>query len=284
MTVRVAPVCDMRWGPLHGSRDTTGMRISLILLLLGLIIVLVTQNTSLLHDPGSSEGVPPGHSAKHERVFSQIYEKKMWGYQGGGSGGGSSMEYTKRTRALVEMLVYKYNLDLWVDAPCGAMTWMPSVLERIHEGRPSFRYLGVDVVPDLIKNNTERIKQHYISFRQHDFSSGPIKNLPAHTKSAIFCRDALQHLSYDNIISALESFAQTSVDYLIIGSYYKHGTLQDVLTGGYFAFDISKIVDFPEPIDVISEETVDFKHMVVFKRNDLKGFPLRKKMMESLKL
>ena len=281
----------MVWGSLHGSLESKGMRTFLFIVLSGSIIFLVTQNTSyqspLYQEPRSSEEVSPSPSARDqgtspEKVFSQIYGQRLWGNAGGGSGDGSSMEYTKRTRALVEMLVYKYNIDLLVDAPCGAMTWMPSVLKRIHDARPSFRYLGVDVVPDVIKNNTERIKEEYMSFRQHDFSSGPITNLPRSKKSAIFCRDALQHLSYDTIIAALESFAKTSVDYLIIGSYYEHGTLTNIPTGGYFAFDISKIDDFPKPIDVISEETIDYKHMVVFERKFLKDFPMRKKMLQSL--
>ena len=280
------------WSQLHGVSNSKGMRTFLFIALSGSIIFVVMQNTSyqspLYQEHTSSSGVSPSpstgkkHGTSPERVFSEIYDKRLWGQRGGGSGDGSSLEYTKRTRALVEMIVYKYNIDLLVDAPCGAMTWMPSVLERIHRDRPSFRYLGVDVVPGVVKNNTEKFKDKYISFRQHDFSTGPIQDLPKGKISAIFCRDALQHLAYNTIISALESFIQSSVDYLIIGSYYNHGTLAEILTGGYFPFDVSKIIDFPNPIDIISEETEDFKHMVIYKRKDFAGFPLKKKMVESL--
>ena len=274
-------------GHLQASLDSKGVRTFIFILLSGSIIFVVTKNSSyqspLYQEPRSSEDASPNPPTDKEGVFSEIYDKRLWGNDGGGSGEGSSMKFTKRTRALVEMLVYKYNIDLLVDAPCGAMTWMPSVLERIHEARPSFKYVGVDIVPSVIANNTERIKQKYIAFRQHDFSSGPITGLPRSTKSAIFSRDALQHLAYDVIISALESFAKTSVDYLIIGSYYKHGTLAEINTGDYFPFDVSKVDDFPTPLDVISEETPDFKHMVVFERNALRNFPFKEKMTKSLK-
>lgn len=273
---------------LSGSIHSKGMRTFLFIVLSGSIIFVITQNTSyqspLYQEPRSSQEVSTSPPTGAERIFSYIYDRKVWGNNGGGSGDGSSMEYTKRTRALVEMLVYKYNIDLLVDAPCGAMTWMPSVLERIHDARPSFKYVGIDVVPSVIKNNKERIQQEYITFRQYDFSSGPIKDLPRSKKSAIFSRDALQHLSYETITSALESFVKTSVDYLIIGSYHNNGTLAEIETGDYFPFDISKVIDLPSPIEVISEETEDLKHMVVFEREALSTFPLREKMIQSLKL
>lgn len=245
-----------------------------------------SQSTSLqaplspAHTPSSGA---TDDSTLPQHVFSNIYATRAWGTHGGGSGDGSSLEYTKRTRALVEMIVYKYNIDLFVDAPCGAMTWMPSVLERIHKSRPSFRYLGVDVVPNVVENNIKTLQRDYISFRQHDFSTGAITDLPKSEVSVIFCRDALQHLSYDTLIAALESFAKTSVEYLIIGSYYEHGTLSEIQTGGYFPFDISKVIDFPKPIEVISEETQDFKHLIIYERKSLQDFPLKEKMLQSLK-
>lgn len=271
------------------AKDSRAIRIALSAILLVSIVFVIAQNVKFdradHHEPTNSNLenlAADDNDVSAEPVFSNIYDKRLWGKQGGGSGEGSSMQFTTRTRALVEMLVYKYDIDLLVDAPCGAMTWMPSVLKRIHAARPSFKYLGIDVVPGVIKNNTEKFDEKYMSFRQYDFSEGPIKDLPRSSRSAIFCRDALQHLSYSTITDALESFVQTSVDYIIIGSYYKHGTLQNIKNGDYFPFDVSKIKNFPKPIDVIEEETADHKHMVIFERNDFKNYDLRKNMMKSL--
>lgn len=40
------------------------------------------------------------------------------------------------------MLVYRLDLDALMDAPCGGMTWMPVVLERVWTKKPSFLYYG----------------------------------------------------------------------------------------------------------------------------------------------
>jgi hypothetical protein len=211
-----------------------------------------------------------------QQVFSTTYEKRIWGEAGNGSGDGSSLKFTTRTRALVEMLIYKYDIGVLVDAPCGQMAWMPTVLERVLPSRPRFRYLGLDIVPGVIQNNTKRFADiPEMEFRVYDFSSGPVTDIPhasSGSSSALFSRDALQHLSYDLIIEALKSFSKTKVDYLFIGSYHGFGQLKNITTGDYFPFDMSKIRNLPAPLEVIAEETPDLKHIVVFRRKDVENF------------
>ena len=238
------------------------------------------SNKNNITSPATSELVD---RSEVQQVFSTTYDKRMWGEAGNGSGEGSTLKYTTRTRALVEMLIYKYGIDVLVDAPCGHMAWMPTVLERVIPSRPHFRYLGLDIVPGVIKNNTKRFADvPEMEFRVYDFSSGPIPDIPQASSSsgssALFSRDALQHLSSALIIQALKSFSKTKVDYLFIGSYHGSGELRNIGNGDYFAFDMSKIKNLPPPVEVIAEETPDLKHIVVFRRKDVEHFDFESNM------
>ena len=212
-----------------------------------------------------------------QRTFQYIYDEQMWGSGGNGSGDGSTLSYTTRTRALVEMLVYKYSIKTLVDAPCGGMTWMPQVVLRLFDAMEAFHYVGLDIVPSVIEANRRTFSRYpRMSFDVVDFSKIPIRFLGRESvrekgPSAIFSRDALQHLPLNTVVDALESFSQSEVEYIIVGSYHTVGENKNVHVGGYFNINLSKkpFHLLPAPLDVVEEETPDGKHMVVYKREDL---------------
>lgn len=53
---------------------------------------------------------------------------------------GSEVGYTPGIRSILRAVVHKYNIHSMVDMPCGAMEWMPHVLELLNEDQPGFRY------------------------------------------------------------------------------------------------------------------------------------------------
>ena len=63
--------------------------------------------------------------------FDTVYEHDLWadGGEGGGSGPGSSINATRTVSALLVHLILAYQVNSLLDAPCGAMVWMPGVLE-----------------------------------------------------------------------------------------------------------------------------------------------------------
>lgn len=50
------------------------------------------------------------------------------------------MAFTTGIRSILRAVVHKYNIESIVDMPCGAMEWMPHVLELLNEDQPGFRY------------------------------------------------------------------------------------------------------------------------------------------------
>lgn len=82
--------------------------------------------------------------------------EKVWGTDGNGSGRGSSLEKTVKTRANLLTIIEELNIQSMIDVPCGAMMWMPLVLEEVAARKPQFRYLGLDIARNLVEANTFR--------------------------------------------------------------------------------------------------------------------------------
>lgn len=223
---------------------------------------------------------------KHAReTFDRIYAANVWEDAtspkgGGGSGPGSSLKFTARTRALVESLLWKYNIGMLIDAPCGAMKWMSVVVDRVtnQNGNPDFQYLGLDIVKSVIENNRMTYRKFdNMHFEVQDLSQDLIE-VPSSIKrargqrTAIFSRDALQHLNFDLIVSTLKNFAASHADFLIVGSYHGVGMNRNITTGDYFAIDMTQapfVTFLPLPLEVVDEETPDHKHMVVYDIKEL---------------
>lgn len=60
--------------------------------------------------------------------FSEVYRKRKWGNEGGGSGGGSTMQNTHNLRIFLNHYIINNNITSFSDCPCGSMEWMPLVI------------------------------------------------------------------------------------------------------------------------------------------------------------
>jgi hypothetical protein len=92
--------------------------------------------------------------------FEKIYENKLWGSQGNGSGPGSSIEFTDNFRNIAYNLVRKYKINSILDAPCGAMAWMPLLLRNLSNELQNFEYHGIDVVESVIDSLKIRFRNY----------------------------------------------------------------------------------------------------------------------------
>ena len=106
----------------------------------------------------------------------------------------------------------------------------------------------------------------YAVFAEVDLSlSGQVLPLDQHL---IFCRDALQHLSYGLIASTLANFCNSNAIYLLVGSYIsaKRNKNRNIAVG--LAFSINLLAppfDFPQPDEIYNERTKDGKYLLLYK-------------------
>jgi SAM-dependent methyltransferase len=188
------------------------------------------------------------------KMFDDIYTNQTWSLAGLGSGTGSSLILTEKTRSLLSNFIKDHSIKSMIDVSCGKMNWMPLVLKTTD---PGFQYLGLDIVEDVVKqmkftHQNSLFSKYRVDFEQADITKDPIS--PGY--DLIHCRDTLQHLSFGQVVSALENFSKSEFKWIILGSY--HNVHKNVNTdpGGYFSINLlDPPFSMPRPYQILSEET-----------------------------
>jgi len=144
-------------------------------------------------------------------AFAEIMRNEVWGPAGNESGGGSTRDYTRAVRRIIPRVVAQYEIQSMVDVACGDFSWMPLVLEELD---PDFRYIGGDIVPELISRH--RSAHPGIEFMELDLVEG---DLPA--CDLVFCRDVLQHLPVGDIKAALLNISRSGARYLLATTHLR---------------------------------------------------------------
>jgi len=155
-------------------------------------------------------------------VFTRIFEDNTWSDPESRSGGGSSLAATANIRAALPALFRRYRIRSVVDAPCGDLRWMATLLQDID------LYTGVEVVPQLVADNRARYATPRVRFIERDLSAEPP---PA--ADLVICRDCLVHLPTRLALRALRNIAATSARYLLTTTFPRAATNRDVLTGAW---------------------------------------------------
>ena len=144
-----------------------------------------------------------------EDRFTKIYLKNHWNDSESRSGEGSTLENTKAIRNELPKVLKKYEIKSMLDAPCGDFNWMQSITQAL-----SIKYIGGDIVKPMIKQNNARYKTDDVSFVHLDLTKTALPEV-----DALFCRDCLFHLSYQDIASVLKNFLSSKITYLITTSH-----------------------------------------------------------------
>lgn len=246
------------------------------------LIVCVLWLSKTPNSKEKSEKTGPNRNAEVNNVMKQfdyIYAKKLWGNEGLGSGAGSSINYTIECRRILKEVVQVYEINSMVDAPCGAMKWMPLFLDDLSknanrsqiaaQSKAPFRYHGVDVVSSIIEASQKKYKHKYPEwkFSAIDFSR---KDQPLpEGYDLIFSRDALQHLSLVKVVSALEQFSRVkSAKYLLIGSYtsIKEDGNKNIVIGDYFPINLLlPPFSLDKYVNIFDEKDEYGKHLILYK-------------------
>lgn len=179
-----------------------------------------------------------------EATFTRIYRQNAWGNAESASGPGSTK--TRAADFIDELITLVKRLDTRVllDAPCGDFEWAAPVADAVE------RYIGVDVVPDLID-------------RRRTASAGPgrrfvcgdltVDALPQ--ADLILCRDCLVHFSFDDIGRALRNFQRSGARHLLTTTFVQRGANDDIATGAWRPLDLqAPPFGFPPPAAIVDEK------------------------------
>lgn len=100
--------------------------------------------------------LPHAHPPSPPKSISQFHinsDQKIWSTAGGGSGLGSSLDYTANIRKQLTDVLTRYKISSMLDSSCGSMHWMPLVLKEHEQKTPGFKFMGTDVVCSLIEKH-----------------------------------------------------------------------------------------------------------------------------------
>ena len=179
-----------------------------------------------------------------EDRFTRIYETNHWNNFESRSGEGSTIGNTAILRAALPAVFEKYEVERFLDAPCGDFNWMQAVVDDT-----DIIYIGGDIVRPLVEQNVKNFASDRISFQHLDLTRDP---LPA--VDMMMCRDCLFHLSYRDIAKVLQNVLASDVPLLLTTTIAAPGGARlknkDIETGDMRRIDLFSH-PFNAPKDVL---------------------------------
>lgn len=195
---------------------------------------------SKIHNPQSALG----SDGNVREVFQSIYLNNNWDSLESASGPGSEVRRTGLVRSALPDLLQRFGIRSILDAPCGDFNW----LQRVNIG--DCRYIGIDIVADLIERNVRRY-----SSLQHSFLSGDITTLALPQVDLILCRDCWVHLPNSMIQDCLRNFQRSGSRLLLTTSYSEQIQNVDVILGGFRPINLERSPFlFPPPIFEVRDD------------------------------
>lgn len=193
-----------------------------------------------------------------KEIFAKIYKHNLWGGAESVSGPGSSLHESQKLIDNLPSLFDLYDIKSILDAPCGDFNWMQ------HVPKHNIFYIGIDIVDELIKNNSDKYASHQTRFM--------VKNIVEDAlpfADLIICRDGLVHLSLMQIKKAIENFKKSGSKYLLTTHFPLVTENKDIKTGEWRPLNFCLApFNFSQPMLVI-KETTSVKTMALWKLSHL---------------
>ena len=176
-------------------------------------------------------------------VFTRIHRRNLWGGGESVSGAGSTEARGAAFRGELIALLRRLDAQVLLDAPCGDFNWAGEVADAVP------RYVGVDVVPELVA----RVQARHGSERR-TFACADLARDPLPRADVILCRDCLVHFSFAEIRRALRNFRRSGAAYLLTTTFDDAAPNADIVTGGWRALNLREPpFSFPPPLEAIDE-------------------------------
>jgi hypothetical protein len=211
----------------------------------------------------------PGKDRKER--FTWVYDTNQWADPVSVSGRGSNPVSTARLVELLPDLIRRHGITSIVDAPCGDMTWMPQVLDRLARDGAPMRYVGLDIVDALIVRNRAVFSDREWTFEVADLVVNP---LPA--ADLVLVRDCFVHLPNADVTAALANVIRSGSTWLLTTGYVDHPVNTDAVAGQWRTLDLRRPpFSLPDPVEIVDDasplESADLqdKRMMLWRIADI---------------
>lgn len=147
-----------------------------------------------------------------KEVFTFIYDTKDWQKTENiesVSGRGSTLLHTQNIRKELPEIFEKLNIRSLLDFGCGDLNWIKDLIALLD------KYQGIDLVDDLISENTKKYGNKFITFLIDDITTFKFNEF----YDAILVKDVFNHLKTDQILEILTNLKQSKIKYLIATNF-----------------------------------------------------------------
>tara|TARA_B100001121_G_scaffold299618_1_gene308544 strand:+ start:117 stop:839 length:723 start_codon:yes stop_codon:yes gene_type:complete len=168
-----------------------------------------------------------------KNTFKYIYLSNHWqnyfksDSQDSKSGPGSNLKYTSEMSKELQKFFIEKNIKTILDIGCGDFIWMNLLLNEYHIYD---KYLGLDIVDELIKNNKKKYSNNKISFKTFDLVKDEVPN----GFDIILVRHVFIHLKNEQIINFLDLLKNLNVKYFGVTSTPSLGKNNELKTVGRY--------------------------------------------------
>ena len=164
--------------------------------------------------------IPIKKSFLRKLIFTSIFKSKHWVQKDDNlakkyisiSGHGSNInteQFQNLSSCFLDFLE-KFSINSILDMPCGDFLWMDQILKI-----KKIKYLGIDIVDDLIQKNKINYASSNIDFKTFD-----ITNFVTEEKfDLVFMRDFFIHISNEDILRILNNISQMNIKYFASENY-----------------------------------------------------------------
>lgn len=176
-------------------------------------------------------------------IFTNVFRKNWWNNGESRSGWGAEMRRTVSIRAALPSFVQRHSVRSLLDAPCGDFHWMRHV-----EWPSGFRYIGADIVHDLIVDN--RSKYPGTEFVELNVLSDPLPQV-----DSWLARDLMIHFPDNAIRAALDQFRKAGIRYLLATTYPNASRNTDIKFGQVRHLNLcAPPFSLPPPFEALPED------------------------------
>lgn len=166
-------------------------------------------------------------------IFDKYYQDNYWANDESRSGAGSTVEATATIREGLKDLMRMLKVKTLLDIPCGDFNWQQHM--DFPEGFE--RYIGADVVRDLVMDNREKFRHPNLEFQQLDIVKDQLPRV-----DMVLVRDLFGHLSNDQVQMALKNLRKSGSRWLVATTFPGRETLPaDIHTGDWRPINMGRM-------------------------------------------
>jgi len=142
--------------------------------------------------------------------FEKIYHMGLFGSKESQSGPGSTMQ-TAHIRGALTQIFEELGIETVLDVPCGDFNWMR------HINMSNIRYIGGDIVANMVKKNNDEFGAENVDFRVIDIITDDLPKA-----DVILCRDCFVHIKLEEGLKAIRNFKRSGAKYLLATTFPDH--------------------------------------------------------------